>query len=355
MLSEKLKRFRANNNLTQEEFAAKLFVTRNAVSKWENDNCYPNIDTLKDIAKFFNVTIDELLGDDDLSQQTLEIYAGILFNNQTFIQGNNDEIIYNFNCPEFITLKEKYNLEKIAGKGTDFIRAKRLLHYLAPRLTHSSWYDNHVPCNALDLLEYSLNNKEQGINCLNKSKILQECCLAIGIYARRVRIMPYSPFDFDNHVVTEIFDRELNKWIMLDPTTDGLFIDENKTPLSLLEIRKKFANDEFVTFVHSDENLQDLNKIKDKYIDENAYICKNLFYFYIDKDATFVTTGNVLAFVPINYSVKNKDIANAKYRINHLPKEYKEWKCDLEKRIENLINYPEIERTNINSMIKSPL
>ena len=66
MLSEKLKKYRTDNNLTQEEFAAKLFVTRNAVSKWENDNGYPNIDTLKDIAKLLNVTIDELLGDDDV-------------------------------------------------------------------------------------------------------------------------------------------------------------------------------------------------------------------------------------------------------------------------------------------------
>ena len=66
MLSEKLKKYRADNNLTQEEFAAKLFVTRNAVSKWENDNGYPNIDTLKDIAKLLNVTIDDLLGDDDV-------------------------------------------------------------------------------------------------------------------------------------------------------------------------------------------------------------------------------------------------------------------------------------------------
>ena len=66
MLSEMLKKYRADNNLTQEEFAAKLFVTRNAVSKWENDNGYPNIDTLKEIAKLLGVTIDELLGEEDL-------------------------------------------------------------------------------------------------------------------------------------------------------------------------------------------------------------------------------------------------------------------------------------------------
>ena len=291
----------------------------------------------------------------EVSQQSLDIFSGILFNNQLFKDGNNEKITYNFNCPEFITLKEKYNLEKIAGKGTDFIRAKRLLHYLAPRLTHSSWYDNHVPCNALDLLEYSLNNKEQGINCLNKSKILQECCLAIGIYARRVCIMPFSPYDFDNHVVTEIFDRELNKWIMLDPTTDGLFIDENKTPLSLLEIRKKFANDEFVTFVLSTDKLNDLEKLKDKYIEQNAYICKNLFYFYIDQESTFGPSNNVLEFVPDNYSVLENKKANLKYRINHLPEKYKDWKTNFEKQLQNLEKCNDDEGTSILSMLASPI
>lgn len=288
------------------------------------------------------------------SQYLLNVFSGILFNNQTFDEGNNDEITYNFECPEFETLKEKYNLEEIAGKGSDFKKAKRLLHYLAPRLTHSSWYDNHVPCNALDLLEYSLNNPEQGINCLNKSKILEECCLALGIYARRVRIMPYSPYDFDNHVVTEIYDRNAQKWIMLDPTTDGFFVDENGTPLSLLELRDKFANVEFVTYVKSTDRLKDLNKLKDKYVEENAYICKNLFFFYIDRDSTFGTTGKSLAFVPTNYSVKSKLIANVKYRIKNLPEEYKELIPNLETKAEELQHSEEESRTNIDSMIKTP-
>ena len=76
---------------------------------------------------------------------------------------------------------------------------------------------------------------------MNKSKILVECCLALGIYARHVCIMPYSPYDIGSHVVTEIFDRSLEKWVMLDPTTDGFFIDENKVALSLFEMRDKFA------------------------------------------------------------------------------------------------------------------
>ncbi len=78
----------------------------------------------------------------------LDVYAGILFHNQEFDGGSEENIIYEFDCPEFTELRDKYGLEKIAGRGSDFARAKRLLHYLAPRLTHSSWYDNHIECNA---------------------------------------------------------------------------------------------------------------------------------------------------------------------------------------------------------------
>ncbi|MEE1011858.1 MAG: helix-turn-helix transcriptional regulator, partial [Acutalibacteraceae bacterium] len=52
--------------LTQEELAEALFVSRTAVSKWESGRGYPNIDSLKAIAKFFGITVDELLSGDEL-------------------------------------------------------------------------------------------------------------------------------------------------------------------------------------------------------------------------------------------------------------------------------------------------
>lgn len=78
--------------------------------------------------------------------------------------------------------------------------------------------------NALHLPPYSFQNKEHGINCLNKAKILAESCLSLGIYARRVFLYPFSPFDFDSHVACEIFDEKRSKWIRMDPTTDGDFL-----------------------------------------------------------------------------------------------------------------------------------
>lgn len=53
---------RKSLNLSQDEFAEKLLVTRQAVSRWENGDTIPNIDTLKLIAKTFDVSVDHLLG-----------------------------------------------------------------------------------------------------------------------------------------------------------------------------------------------------------------------------------------------------------------------------------------------------
>ncbi len=58
---EKLQELRKNKGLTQEELAQALYVSRTAISKWESGRGYPSIDSLKEISRFFSVTIDELI------------------------------------------------------------------------------------------------------------------------------------------------------------------------------------------------------------------------------------------------------------------------------------------------------
>lgn len=53
---------RNKNKLTQDELAEKVFVTRQAVSKWESGTSVPNTETLKLLSKLFDVSINTLLG-----------------------------------------------------------------------------------------------------------------------------------------------------------------------------------------------------------------------------------------------------------------------------------------------------
>ena len=64
--NEKLQLLRKQNNMTQEQLAEKLYVSRTAVSKWESGKGYPNIESLKSISRLFSVTIDDLLSGEEL-------------------------------------------------------------------------------------------------------------------------------------------------------------------------------------------------------------------------------------------------------------------------------------------------
>lgn len=160
----------------------------------------------------------------EVQEQFYDVYCGILFGLQVWQKGEDEATVCRPDCPEFEELRTRYPIERAAGRGGAFVRALRLCRYLAPRLRHESMYDNHVPCNALALLDYCFERKDVGINCVNKAKILAECCLAVGIPARRVWMYPASPYDMDNHVVTEIYDRKRGGWLALDPTTGAYFI-----------------------------------------------------------------------------------------------------------------------------------
>lgn len=69
MFKEKIKDLREANHLTQEEFAEKIAVSRGAVSKWETGKGYPSIDSLKLVSSLFDVSIDELISDHDVSNK----------------------------------------------------------------------------------------------------------------------------------------------------------------------------------------------------------------------------------------------------------------------------------------------
>jgi len=70
-LGEKLKSLRKEKNISQEKLAQYLNVSFQAVSKWENSSTYPDIELLPELARFFGITVDELLGAEQIDEEKL--------------------------------------------------------------------------------------------------------------------------------------------------------------------------------------------------------------------------------------------------------------------------------------------
>lgn len=68
-LSKQIIRIRKLNNLTQEELANDLNVTRQAVSKWERNISLPDLETIKLISNKYNVSIDTLMNNDVIDEE----------------------------------------------------------------------------------------------------------------------------------------------------------------------------------------------------------------------------------------------------------------------------------------------
>ena len=68
-IGAKIKALRKRDDITQERLADVLGVTNQAVSRWESEAGYPDIEYISPIANFFNVTIDYLFDHDTLEKR----------------------------------------------------------------------------------------------------------------------------------------------------------------------------------------------------------------------------------------------------------------------------------------------
>lgn len=72
-LSTQIKKYRTNMNLSQEELAEKVYVTRQTISNWENSKSYPDIHSLLLLSSLFNISLDQLIkGDIDIMRKEIK-------------------------------------------------------------------------------------------------------------------------------------------------------------------------------------------------------------------------------------------------------------------------------------------
>lgn len=244
-----------------------------------------------------------------------DLYSGIIKMTEDFRDDGKDITINYLLDADYNDLCESYKLNEIAGTKTDFDKAVNLLNWISSNTYHYGNYDNHVTNKATELFHYALGKGEKyGINCRSLSLALTECLLAIGIKARTIYIMPFSPYDFDNHVVCEVWISEMDKWIMLDPTYN-LYASFNNMPLNIYELRGLLANQEEV-YYNNEANYNGTPINKDEL---TTYYAKDLFRFMLSdiqgSNSENIEGRRLINITPCGYDVKQFTLANIDFRI----------------------------------------
>ena len=119
-VGEKIINCRKKQNLTQEDIAEKLFVSRQLVSKWENGTGVPSIDVLIELSKLFKISFEELLClDNEIDIDETDIFAGHnrLFIVRSIIDGsikvNLSEVFYQFSPIERMMVLKAIKEERL--------------------------------------------------------------------------------------------------------------------------------------------------------------------------------------------------------------------------------------------------
>lgn len=249
---------------------------------------------------------------------SFDVYTALLKMFSEF-HGNSDGIhlSYDSTNPELQEIRVKYGFDTIAGNGGDFSKAKNILHWVTSNVYHDGGQTVNIEPNAIKLLEYSFQNgKEKGLNCRSCAIILTECLLSIGIKARTVFLMPFSVYDGDNHVVTHAYIKEMNKWIMLDPSFDAYVMDKENQPLNLFEIREILADQEHIHF-NKEIHHNDTEKWSEEEPFYKEYLAKDLYWFITPEKSCFnaLKESRFVYIIPSAFDVKRREILNIEFRI----------------------------------------
>lgn len=180
-LNEKLQELRKQKGLTQENLAEVLCVSRTAISKWESGRGYPNIDSLKGIAKFFGVTIDELLSGDELlaiaeedTKQKEKHFRDLVFG------------VLDCSIAMFLFLPFFGQEVNAVIQAVSLLSLTEMEHYL-----RTAYFVVVIGMVALGILTLALQNCHGAIWVKNKSKI-SLALNAIGVIIFIISSQPYA-------------------------------------------------------------------------------------------------------------------------------------------------------------------
>ena len=239
-----------------------------------------------------------------------DLYTSLLKMHDTFRPSDEGvQLSVDFSAPELVELRAKYALETIAGEGDAFSRALRLMDWLTTHVRHDGSCNPEGKRCAMTALEYAFDQPDKGINCSWLATTLTECLLSLGVPARTIDIMPFAPYDGDNHVVTQVWTG--TQWVMLDPTTNSYVRDAEGNLLDVFTLREHLADQREIFFndgFRYNGHPYDATEHRD-------YLAKDLFWFRMAEVSHYLgCKGRKLVIVPEHYDAKRCELLNIEYR-----------------------------------------
>ena len=240
-----------------------------------------------------------------------DLYTSLLKMHDTFRPSDEGvQLSVDFSAPELEELRGKYGLEAAAGDGDAFARAVRLMDWLTTHVRHDGSCNPEGPRCAMTALAYAYDQPERGVNCAWLASTLTECLLSLGIPARTIYIMPFAPYDCDNHVVTHVWTG--TQWVMLDPTMNCYVRDNDGNLLDVFDLRALLADQQEVVF---NEELR-YNGQPYSAEDHRDYLAKDLFWFQLVECSNGGNSqGRMLTIAPEGYNAHRRELLNIRYRM----------------------------------------
>lgn len=176
--------------------------------------------------------------------------------------------------PHLRALRERYDLDSVAGKGTDvsqIINLMEWVHYLVP---HDGSKGNPDTKNAMSMIR-ECKRDGKTLNCRGLGITLNEVYLSMGFKSRYVTCLPKDTADQDCHVITMVWAPSLKKWIWMDPTFMAYVMNEDGELLSIEEVRERLIHSKPLILNPDANHNRDEIQTKSDYLDN--YMAKNLY------------------------------------------------------------------------------
>ncbi len=176
-------------------------------------------------------------------------WAGLLKKHATFSAKPSGDLVkvdfsYADSSDENLTkLRDMYDLETIAGQGTETDRIINLTRWVYHLTGHANEPEIPKELNAFSLIRLAKDEHMQ-INCYMKTIILNEIFLAMGFSSRWTHLLPHSQEEDESHFVTSVYSPALGKWILMDPDFGVYVTDEKGAILGVAEIRNRLITGE---------------------------------------------------------------------------------------------------------------